>query len=285
MSPATRWSASARCSWWAASSRRRATETIVPSALATTDATSPSRSASAFASWPTTCSTPHGPPTPGMTAASSGRSPDRIGEGRARSAAVRGRPAVPLLRRIVGEGGHGQGRPEHAERTGAVGKPRDRTARFAGDRARNDVIVAQLPDRHQMVVVRVTDQMGCRGDRSSSRSSASLARRVIASMSERSFTWRSARSISMDRCWPPSRRRSAADPIGCPGRRPAVPGVEGGPRRVRRSDLGRGQEALEVAEAVATVAARIDPVVAQATGVAPGTDRVRVHAQAGARPW
>src|SRR5258705_6402707 len=36
---------------------------------------------------------------------------------------------------------------------------------------------------------------------------------------------------------------------------------------------------MKVAEAVAPVAARVDAVVAQPAGVAPGTDRVGVHAQ------
>ena len=43
--------------------------------------------------------------------------------------------------------------------------------------------------------------------------------------------------------------------------------------------LGSGQEALEVTESVAAVASRVDPVVAQPAGVAPGTDRVRMHAK------
>jgi hypothetical protein len=47
-----------------------------------------------------------------------------------------------------------------------------------------------------------------------------------------------------------------------------------------RRPLGRaGEEALEVAQPVATVAARVDPVVAQAAGVAPGANRVRMDAQ------
>jgi hypothetical protein len=41
----------------------------------------------------------------------------------------------------------------------------------------------------------------------------------------------------------------------------------------------RGQEPLEVAQPVAAVAAGVDPVVPQAAGVTPGTDRVRVDAQ------
>jgi hypothetical protein len=63
-------------------------------------------------------------------------------------------------------------------------------------------------------------------------------------------------------------------------RAPAAP-------RARREDRGaigwtrlRGRhEPLQVAEPVAAVTARIDPVVAQATRVAPRPDRVRMHAQ------
>ena len=43
--------------------------------------------------------------------------------------------------------------------------------------------------------------------------------------------------------------------------------------------LGRGEEPLQVAEPVAAVAARVDPVVAKAAGVAPCPDRVRVDAE------
>ena len=67
-------------------------------------------------------------------------------------------------------------------------------------------------------------------------------------------------------------------------------GATAAPRTVRsivgRDGLAREagrvearEEALEVAEAVATVAARVDAVVAQPTGIAPGPDGVRVHAE------
>ena len=48
---------------------------------------------------------------------------------------------------------------------------------------------------------------------------------------------------------------------------------------VGRAGLGGRQEALEVTEPIASVASRVDPVVAQPAGVAPGSDRVRVHAK------
>ena len=56
------------------------------------------------------------------------------------------------------------------------------------------------------------------------------------------------------------------------------PGDSAGKITDRTAGRGR-QEALEVAEAVTPVAARIDPVVAQPAGVAPRPNRVRVHAE------
>ena len=44
-------------------------------------------------------------------------------------------------------------------------------------------------------------------------------------------------------------------------------------------EFGRREEALQVTEAVAPVASRVDPVIAQPASVAPGSDRVRVHPQ------
>jgi hypothetical protein len=43
--------------------------------------------------------------------------------------------------------------------------------------------------------------------------------------------------------------------------------------------LGRRQEPLEVAQAVAAIATGVDPEVTEPPGVAPGPDRVRVHAK------
>ena len=51
------------------------------------------------------------------------------------------------------------------------------------------------------------------------------------------------------------------------------------PGRGLRQTLGRRQESLQVAHPVATVAARVDPVVAQAPGIAPGAHRVRMDTE------
>jgi hypothetical protein len=55
------------------------------------------------------------------------------------------------------------------------------------------------------------------------------------------------------------------------------------PAALRGRLLGRGQEALEVAEAVAPVAALVDAVEAQPPLVAPGADRVGVDAEQACR--
>jgi len=43
--------------------------------------------------------------------------------------------------------------------------------------------------------------------------------------------------------------------------------------------LGGGEEALEVGQPISSVTARVDAVIPQSTGVAPGSDRVRVYPQ------
>ena len=86
---------------------------------------------------------------------------------------------------------------------------------------------------------------------------------------------RAARSSRSRRRWrEPRRPRPGRRCAGRPTARSAAGGdaVDG-------AGLGRGQEALEVTEPVAPVAARVDPVVAQPAGVAPRPDRVRVHAE------
>ena len=71
-----------------------------------------------------------------------------------------------------------------------------------------------------------------------------------------------------------------------PGGRGRVDAAPAAPRSARDgrcalggAGLGGGEEALEVTESVAAVAPRVDPVVAQPAGVAPGPDRVRMHAK------
>ena len=84
---------------------------------------------------------------------------------------------------------------------------------------------------------------------------------------DRGATSRAARS--------PRPRAAALEP------RPAVaaPRRSGVGGALGQAALGRGEEALEVAQPVAAVAAGVDPVVAEPAGVGPCPDRVRVHAQ------
>ena len=115
MSPATRRSASARCSWWAASSPRRATEAIVPIASAATETNSARpRVDTRRRDRPTRWRTPQGPSAGDRPPPSPTRSPGRIGSGvRRRGSLVDARPRPPP------HDGVGEGLPEHPEGAGA----------------------------------------------------------------------------------------------------------------------------------------------------------------------
>ena len=76
-----------------------------------------------------------------------------------------------------------------------------------------------------------------------------------------------------------ARRLNRAAALGSTRARPPQLARRGGARALGGTGLGGGQEALEVTQPVAPVATRIDPVVAQPAGVAPRSDRVRVHAK------
>ena len=107
--------------------------------------------------------------------------------------------------------------------------------------------------------------------------------RAIGSSSARSRRWRRRRRRMSEASGRARRgvqrpRRGAEGRRDRGGRRRAVrPGGPGG-RRLGAA-LGGGQESLQVAQPIAPVAARIDPVVAQPAGVAPGADRVGVDAE------
>ena len=75
------------------------------------------------------------------------------------------------------------------------------------------------------------------------------------------------------------------------GRREQLEGraVEVPPRRkptgrLVDAALGGGEEALQVADPIAPIAPRIDPVVAEPAGIAPRPDRVRVDARGDGLP-
>src|SRR5206468_1306253 len=80
-----------------------------------------------------------------------------------------------------------------------------------------------------------------------------------------------------------ARDRGTVAVVGSPGEAGGVTGrtvawLTGGRPGIGRV-LGRSEEPLQVADPVAAIAARVDPVVAQAPGIAPGPHSVRVDAQ------
>ena len=196
------------------------------------------------------------------------------------------RPAVeqdPGHRRATGPvaaGGELQRLAEDPEPTGQVDESGGVAALGARARPRGEALAAGLPDGHEMVTVGVAqgvdggserlvgvlvdvDQPGQgRGDPEVEAMPLGIER-----VRDRLFELATAGG-----CEPGGRSRVDAAPA-------APRSACGGGRALRRAGLGCGQEALEVTESVAAVASRVDPVVAQPAGVAPGTDRVRVHAK------
>ena len=115
---------------------------------------------------------------------------------------------------------------------------------------------------------------------SPSRSLEPAASRVMTSRRPRSRRWRSSSSGSAG---DPS-RAAIGRPVGsdAPGRWPPTAQrarPEGAPGGLGRLALGSRQEPLEVAESVAAIAPRVDPVVAQPARVAPGAHGVRMDTQ------
>ena len=147
-------------------------------------------------------------------------------------------------------------------RAGRRGAPRPRP----GDGRRRRGCVAAADARASSSVVAGVDPAG--------RATAATVR---------SSRWRSASSGSALRRGSSGGRPRAARTAAARCRVDAAPAAPRAgrrrSRRRRRAGLGGGQEPLEVAQPVAPVAARIDPVVAQPAGVAPGPDRVRMHAK------
>ena len=272
MSAATRRRASARCSWCATSvGSARSTPTIAADRLGASAAIR-SRSRSRGPR-PATSRTPHGPVGPGWR-----------------------RPARPAPRRrsrasdaVAGRSGSGSARPAPAGLAPArcarrgrapgpgcrLGRHGRRGGRARGDRtcARHELVVDQLPGATSSVPRRRggRSRSWCRARSTSpvDAASARSARRRPAGRGDgppRSSSGRVQRRPSARRS--PDRRRP-----GGRSRRWIGAG------RARGCDLRPRRGTLEVAQAVAPVAARVDPVVAQPAGVAPGADRVRMHAE------
>ena len=186
--------------------------------------------------------------------------------------------AAALVRRIVGIGGGRECGPQHAERPGTIDEPLCPGVAGPRRRVRDEAFVAQLPDRDEIVVVCVADEGGRLGEvlvelvGLGGQSGDGIDQRQVDGMSRGGEGIR-RRSRPVQR--PPIRGR--------PGQMTAAPASGTGharsARRVARPEFGRREESLQVPEAIPAVAARVDPVIAQSTGVAPGPDRVRVHPQ------
>ncbi len=189
---------------------------------------------------------------------------------RRRVGVARGRATSPAAHDGVGEG-----LPEHPEGAGPVGQAVPGTGRTGAD-PRDEPLAAELPDRHEAVVAEVADRRrggrqvlvevaALRGQPGQRIDEGQLRRLVVGVVERRRRGGSRRRDIGRQD------EARAAPPAGSVADRDAA--------HLRGIDLGRGEEALEVALAVASVTARIDPVVAQATGVAPRPHGVGVHAE------
>ena len=254
---------------------------MAPIPSARTRATSASRWVSDSAVSPTTWRTPQASRVPWIGTASSGRPSWKIADGRSAGS------------------GHEEDRQRGASRPVTPGGPaesltkdarRCRNGRHAGDNAwirtgngsRVETSATDLPDHHEVVAVGVPDavhggpeglvRLAAAGDEATHR----RCDRQVQTMAfgfERIGGGRGCRGPLLRRSgetWPCCGVDGATSAPGCPD-----PG-----RESRDCALFRGtQEALEVTQSVAAITARVDPVVAQPSGVAPGSDRVRVDAK------
>ena len=220
----------------------------------------------------------------------------RDGDGQLRPAAGQDRRAA--RRRVArSPGSRGRGRrpttasasaaPRTPKRPRPVDEPIGSRRRRRAATARGDEpVVAELPDRHEVMAVGVADRADARpqvvvevvavvgqaGDRVDERQVEARGAPAIERVGLGGLAVAAAASARA----PPA---ASAAAVERPPRRPPGPGGPATARQVGGLDLGGGQEPLEVAQPVAPVAARVDPVVAQPAGVAPRPDRVRVHAE------
>ncbi len=189
----------------------------------------------------------------------------------------------PGGRELVAGRGRAERLAEDAERLRPLDQPLG--PRGVGDRdgPRDQPLVTELPERHEVVVVGIADQR--HGALEIGVQVGGLARQpgdLVDQLEVQRVAVRAAKPVRMPR----ARGRRAM--VGATGRergrgqRRASPARREDRRRcgeVERADLGRGEEPLEVAHPVAAVTALVDPVVAEAAGITPGPDRVRVHAK------
>ena len=143
-------------------------------------------------------------------------------------------------------------------------------------RSRHETALADRPDGHELVVEAVADELDRTGEilievlAAAGQTRQSIEDAEVAGMALAVERIRED-PVQRGRLAPARSLVAAATLAG------SVDAAIGGP------DLGGGEEALEVAEAVPAIPPRVDPVVAQPTGVAPRTDRVRVHAKQACR--
>ena len=213
-----------------------------------------------------------------MTTASSGSFARQDREGRAEHLAAGRGPTATLVGRVVGIGGGRQGGAEDAERPGTIDEALRPDVLGPRHRVWNEAVVSQLPDRDEVVVVCVADEGGGPGE-------------ILVEVG--GVTGESRDRIEEGQVhgvplggervgrWPrPVRRPAIRDGSESMSAAPAAETGDGRRAgRIRGPGLRCREELLQVAQAVATVAARVDPVVTQSTGVAPGPDRVRMHPQ------
>ncbi len=150
----------------------------------------------------------------------------------------------------------------------------------AGDGPRHQPVATRLPDRDEVVAVGVAD----RPDGSLERL-VRVVERVDGPDDRRRHRQVELVAFRIERIGP-SRLGRCARACGeaCYGGGVDGPATAPRPGRDARhavdgACLRGGQESLEVAQPVAPIATRVDPVVAQAARVAPRPDRVRVNAQ------
>ena len=285
MSAETRWSASARWSCrptaiLALRPRRRSRRCV----RATTAATSAARGGSDDGVSATRWSTPHGPVDADDRGGELRRPPGRIGSGPSSR-------SVLAVRELVARRRRAEGLPEDRRRSGAArsadpagtGRRRRRPAGPAGRRG------APRAPRDGGRRRRGSAPSRARGRHPGRTPQPRQARDLVDQQEVERVAVRSAQRLGVSRA---RGRRTVVGAAGRErGRRQAPSGGRPAGRsatasaRSSRADLRRGEEPLEVAHPVAPVAALVDPVVAQAAGVAPGPDRVRDARRAGVRPW
>ena len=175
------------------------------------------------------------------------------------------------------------GEVEGAAEDAEPGREVDRAKRpgeiHAGDGAGREAIAASLPYDDEMVAIGVADR-----PHRCLEHVVGIVIRVDQAAEHRRDGQVEVMALSVERVGPRRFELTASGPRE-PCRRcridrpPAAPRPGRGGRTLGGAGLGGRQEALQVAQSIASVAPWIDPVVAQPARIAPGPDRVRVYAE------